>query len=73
MHLIPRDDIHPDEGCFKVVSDEGKIIGYIQIFKDESVGYWRELLDQAKPAKSVDVAIAILTRERDRVIKVASL
>lgn len=69
MILVPREDIRPEEQCFWAVTEEGKRIGRIQIFKDGSAGYWTHHCEQAKPAATPQIAYDILRRRWDLVLE----
>jgi|CZKU01.1.fsa_nt_gi hypothetical protein len=62
ISIAPRTDVAETERCFVVLvsprrSDDVDPRGFIQGFKDGSWGYWRELMEQAKPAPTRDEAI----------------
>ncbi len=60
VKLLPRDDVRPEEGCFYAVTETGTRIGYVQVFKDGTAGYWRRVGEQAKLAASPEMACAAL-------------
>lgn len=65
MKLLPRNDIRPEEGCFICYSDNDKKLGYVQVFKDGTCGYWTTLMEPAKPAATPEIAMQILQRQYD--------
>jgi hypothetical protein len=56
--LEARADVGENEGCSFVLNDLWEIIGYVQVYKDGSAGYWFAPKEQAKPAKNLDRALA---------------
>jgi hypothetical protein len=61
--LAPRTDIPDSERCYVAIhpgDHERPIRGFIQVFKNGSVGYWLEPMQQAKDAATMEVAMARL-------------
>src|ERR1700722_1086177 len=52
----PRSEILASEKCYLGTRPDGSGIGYYQLFKDGSAGYWFESEQQAKPARNEEEA-----------------
>jgi hypothetical protein len=57
-----REDIDPSQRCYVAKNNEGAIVGYLQEFANGSAAYWREPLEQAEPATSLEEAVRRLLR-----------
>lgn len=57
--LVPREGIRLEEGCFEAFVGDVSI-GFVQVFKDNTAGYWRRGGEQAKPAASKEAALKAL-------------
>jgi len=51
-----RTDVGPSERCEVGTDDQGRVLGYVQEFRDGSACYWFEPMQQAAPARSLDEA-----------------
>lgn len=55
--ISPREGIPSSAGCFVLTQEDGSVLGYLQIFKNNTVGYWRTPMEQGRLASSVDEAL----------------
>jgi hypothetical protein len=55
--MAPRTDVSDSENCFAILHTNGRVLGRMQVFKDGSVGFWREEGAQANLAADPEVAL----------------